>query len=100
MYQLQGKLIATKGNGAELAQILLQASELMRNAEGCKLYVIGQEKADENSVFVTEIWESKEHHDNSLKVAGVKELIMKAMPLLDGQPGKGQELEVLGGVGV
>ncbi len=100
MYQLQGKLTAKAGKGAELAQILLEASQLMLNAKGCKIYVIGKEKENENSVFVTEIWESKEDHDNSLNVAGVKELIMKAMPLLDGQPSKGQELEVLGGAGI
>ena len=56
--------------------------------------------ADVNSVYVTEIWESKDDHDNSLKVKGVRELIMKAMPILDGQPTKGQELEILGGAGI
>lgn len=51
-------------------------------------------------IYVTEIWDSKEDHDNSLKVEGVRELIMSAMPILDEQPTKGQELEILGGTGI
>jgi hypothetical protein len=31
-------------------------------------------------------------------VEGVRDFIMKAMPILDGQPTKGQELEILGGI--
>lgn len=100
MYLLHGKLNAKEGHVAELANILLRASKLVSNAEGCKLYVIGKAENDQNAVYVTEIWENKENHDNSLKLAGVKEMIMEAMPLLDGQPTKGQELEILGGAGI
>jgi quinol monooxygenase YgiN len=97
MYLLQGKLTAKAGHADELAKILLDASKLVSTAKGCKLYVIGKDPNDLKSVYVTEIWQSKEDHDNSLKVEGVRELIMKAMPILDGLPQKGQELEILGG---
>lgn len=99
-YLLHGKLTAQVGKGDEIANILLEASKLVGTAKGCKLYVISKDENDTNSVYVTEIWDSKEDHDNSLKVEGVRELIMKAIPLLDGQPSKGQELEVLGGSGI
>jgi quinol monooxygenase YgiN len=62
--------------------------------------VIGKDANDVNSVYVTEIWDSKEDHDNSLKLEEVRALIMKAMPIIDGQPQKGQELEILGGTGI
>ncbi len=100
MYLLHGKLTAISGHVDELSNILLEASKLVSEAKGCKIYAIGKDKNDPNSVFVTEIWESKEDHDNSLNVEGVKELIMKAIPILDGQPNKGQELEILGGAGI
>jgi quinol monooxygenase YgiN len=99
-YLLQGKLTAKSGHRDELASILLEASKLVSTAKGCNLYVIGKDGNDQNSVYVTEIWDSKDDHDNSLKVEGVKEIIMKAMPILDGQPTKGQELEILGGTGI
>jgi len=99
-YLLHGKLTAQDGRRDELANILLEASKLVSTAKGYKLYAIGKDENDTNSVYVTEIWNSKEDHDNSLKVEGVRELIMKAMPILDGQPTKGQELEILGGTGI
>ncbi|WP_439559390.1 putative quinol monooxygenase [Dyadobacter sp.] len=100
MYLLHGKLTAKPGHADELAGILLEASELVSDAKGCKLYVIGKDAAELNAVYVTEIWDSKEDHDNSLKHDQVRALISRAMPILDGAPSKGQELEILGGAGV
>lgn len=100
MYLLHGKLKAKEEHRDELAHILLSASKLVSTAKGCKLYVIGKDEKDPDAVYVTEIWESREDHDNSLKVEGVRELIKKAMPIIDGPPQKGQELQVIGGTGV
>lgn len=100
MYLLHGKLTAKSEHRDELAHILLEASRLLPPATGCKLYVMSKDANDINSIYVTEIWNSKEDHDNSLKIERVRELIMKAMPLLDGQPTRGQELEILGGIGL
>ena len=99
-YGLHGKLTATPGNGNNLAAILLKAAELVSTAQGCRLYLVSREQSDSEAVWVTEVWDSKEDHDNSLNVAGVKELIGQAMPLLNGRPDKGQELQVLGGAGL
>lgn len=100
MYLLQGKLLAKAGSKDQLAAILLQAAALMEQAKGCKLYAIGIEMADSDAVHVTEIWNSREDHDASLNVAGVKELIQQAMPLLAAPPQKGQEYQLLGGWGL
>lgn len=99
-YGLHGKLKATAGNGDKLSSILLEASRLVATAKGCHLYLVSKDNKDTDAVWVTEVWDNKEDHDNSLKVAGVKELISQAMPILDGPPEKGQELEVLGGAGI
>jgi len=99
-YGLHGKLKATQGHGEKLAQILIDASKLVSTAKGCHLYLVSKVEAEPDSVWVTEVWDSKEDHDKSLGVPGVKELIAKAMPYLDGQPEKGQELNVLGGAGL
>ena len=99
-YFLHGKLTATAGNGEKLSQLLLKASELVATAQGCELYLVSKDNSDPEAVWVTEVWDSKADHDNSLSVPGVKELIGQAMPILNGMPQKGQELEVLGGAGV
>lgn len=97
-YFLHGKLRARKGNGEKLASILLEASMLMTNAKGCHLYIVSKDRIQSDTIWITEIWESKGDHDNSLKIEGVRELISTAMPILDGPPEKGQELDVLGGL--
>ena len=99
-YLLHGKLIAKPDAVNELTTILLKAAAGVSKVKGCNLYVIGKDKDDKNAVWVTEIWDSKEDHDNSLKAEDTKALISKAIPLLDGQPQKGQELEILGGTGI
>ena len=99
-YLYHGKLIAKAGHTEELANILLAASKLVSTAKGCRMYVIGKDPKDLNAVYATEMWDSKEDHDNSLKMEGVKDLISKAMLILETEPTKGQELEILGEVGV
>ena len=74
-YLLHGKLTAKPGAVIELTAILLKAAEGVSKAKGCKLYVIGEDKDDKNTVWVTEIWDSKEDHDNSLKAEDTKALI-------------------------
>ena len=99
-YGLYGKLNALPGKGNELAAILLEAAELVRNARGCNIYLIGKDANNADTIWVTEVWDSKEDHDESLKADAVRQLIGRAMPLLDGRPEGGTVLEVLGGVGL
>jgi quinol monooxygenase YgiN len=94
-YGLHGKLKTTPGNGEKLADILLEASKLVSNAKGFGLYMVSLDSEDKDAVIVTEVWDTKEDHDNSLKSDAVKALIGKAMPLLAEMPKGGQVLEVL-----
>ncbi len=98
-YGLQGALKAKAGKVENLAKILLKAAEMMSTAKGCNMYLISLDAEKNDLVWVTEVWDSKEDHDNSLQIDGVRELISTAMPLLDGNPQKGQQLKILGGYG-
>jgi quinol monooxygenase YgiN len=99
-FGLHGKLSATTGNGDQLAQILLEASNLMTGNYGCHLYLVSKDKKDPDTIWITEVWNTREDHDRSLQIEGVKALISRAMPLLSGRPEPGLELEVLGGSGI
>ena len=98
-YALYGKLQAQAGKGAELGKILLKAAALMENAKGCILYIVSKSADNPDGVYIIEVWQNKEDHDNSLKVPGVRELITQARPILAGPP-EGVTLEVLGGKGI
>tara|TARA_R110001592_G_scaffold237306_4_gene496188 strand:+ start:32369 stop:32674 length:306 start_codon:yes stop_codon:yes gene_type:complete len=96
-YGLHGKLTAQEGQVDALANILLEASVLVSKAKGCRVYAISKE---DNDVWITEVWDSKDDHDKSLENAEVRALIGTAIPLLDGKPEKGQVLNILGGFGL
>lgn len=99
-YGLFGKMQAKPGTGEELGKILLGAAGLMENAQGCLQYLVCKQAGDLDSIWIMEVWENKEDHDDSLKFPGVQELIMRAMPFLKEKPTGGLMLEVLGGKGL
>jgi len=99
-YGLHGTLKALPGKGNELASVLLKASELVSSAAGCYIYLVAHDGENHDIIRITEVWETKENHDDSLKIPGVRELISQAMPLLDGPPLKGTVTEVIGGKGL
>lgn len=98
-YGLHGKLVAQKGKGETLTEILLQAAELVDKTGTCHLYLVAKDENNPVTIWITEMWDSKEAHDQSLQNEEIRALIMTAIPLLNGQPEKGQELQFLGGLG-
>jgi quinol monooxygenase YgiN len=97
-YGLFGKFIAVENKRDELAEILVKASELLQENKDCIHYVIGT-SSDENEVYVSEVWTSKEAHDKSLEPENIRNLIMTARPLIADMPG-GTELDVIDGKGL
>ena len=98
-YGLFGKLKAKHGKGQELIAILLENAQTDTRMPGCLQYLIGKDPEHPDVVLISEVWESKEDHANSLKLESVKSAISRAMPLLDGMPEKGIVWEVVGGLG-
>jgi len=94
-YGLSGNFKAKKGTGGELLAILEDAANLMKDAEGCVVYIVGQQSDNQDIIHVFEVWDSKEDHDKSLHVVGVRELIAKAMLFFDGQP-TGVDIDIVG----
>ena len=85
-YGMVGKLTTAPEDRDKLIDILTQAAEGMQDLEACHLYVVSKDADDDGAVWVMELWESKEAHDESLKLDSVRNLIGQAMPLLKGQP--------------
>jgi len=53
MYGLIGKMTAVAGERDALAAILLDGTHAM---PGCLSYVIARDPADENALWITEVW--------------------------------------------
>jgi quinol monooxygenase YgiN len=99
MYGMTGKLVAHTGKRPQMVEILLQAAEMVSHMPGCRLYMVNEDLANENAVWVVEIWEDRDSHDTSLKNSQVKALISAAMPLIC-EPPSGAEFKVVGGYGL
>jgi quinol monooxygenase YgiN len=97
-YGYVGTMKARPGHRDDVVSLLLADVESLRDV-GCELYVVGVSDADEDTICVTEVWQTKQHHDASLQLPEVKATIGKAMPMLTGEF-TSQELSVVGGLGL
>jgi len=79
MYGLIGKMVAAAGKREELILLLLQGTEEM---PGCLSYVIARDPADDDGIWITEVWDDKASHDASLSLPAVKKTIAAARPMI------------------
>lgn len=96
MYGLIGKMKVAEGKRDELVKILLEGTEKM---PGCLSYIIANDPADPNAIWITEVWDSKANHEASLKLSSVQAAIAKGRPMITGF-GERFETEPLGGHGL
>jgi quinol monooxygenase YgiN len=81
MHGLIGKMKATPGQRDALAAILLDGTADM---PGCLSYIIATDPTDADALWITEVWDSAESHQASLKLPGVQAAIAKGRPLIAG----------------
>lgn len=81
MYGLIGKMTATPGQRDALSAILLRGTDAM---PGCLSYIVANDPAEPDALWITEVWESAEHHRASLTLPSVQAVIAKGRPLIAG----------------
>lgn len=96
MYGLIGRIMATPGNRAELAAILLEGTTAM---PGCLSYVVAEDAQDADALWVTEVWDSADSHRASLSLPGVQAAIARGRPLIASFDNR-HETRPLGGTGL
>jgi quinol monooxygenase YgiN len=94
-YGLTGSMKCKPGQRAAVIAILLDGVERLEDA-GCHAYIVGE--GDDDEIVVFEVWESKQHHDDSLTLPDVRKSISKAMPMLTGEFSS-REITIVGGLG-
>lgn len=66
---------------------------------GCLSYIIARDPADADGIWITEVWESQEHHRASLSLPSVQAAIAQGRPLIAAF-GEHVETEPVGGHGL
>jgi len=80
-YGLLGQMLAQPGQRAALAAILAEGTGEM---PGNIAYLIGEDSANPDAIWIVELWDSKEAHAASLKLPTVQDAIKKGRPLIAG----------------
>ena len=96
MYGLIGRIKAVAGRRGELAAVLVQEHGGM---PGCLSYVVAEDPADADALWVTEVWVDQAAHRASLSLPAVQAAIARGRPLIAGFDSR-VETNVLGGIGL
>jgi quinol monooxygenase YgiN len=72
MWGLIAKITLLPGKRDEIIEILKESAADM---PGCLSYVMAKDISDENTIWVTEVWDSVSSHDASLSLPSVKNAI-------------------------
>ncbi len=81
VYAIIGQMLALAGKRDELIGYLAEGSASL---PGNLSYEIWRDKADENSIWITEVWKDEASHKASLALPQVQEAIRKARPIIAG----------------
>jgi quinol monooxygenase YgiN len=81
IYGIIGQMKAVPGKRAQLVAILLEGTRAM---PGNPLYLIAEDLADPDSIWITEVWKTRTDHQNSLTLPGVQAAIAKGRSLIAG----------------
>lgn len=81
MYGLIGRIQAAAGRRDELIAILLEGTGAM---PGCLSYIVAKDGADVDALWITEVWDSRDSHQASLRLPSVQRAIALGRPLIAG----------------
>ena len=82
MYGLIVKLTSVQGGRGALIRAM--GGEDSASVPGCLSFILAEDADDENVLWITEVWTSKESHEASLKAPQVKEGLADADTLIAG----------------
>ena len=94
MYGLIGKIRTTPGQRDTVVEALLEGT---RSMPGCLSYVVALDPGNADAIWVTEVWESREHHQASLDAPSILDHFRYGSKAVRGARGVGYHV-MIGGV--
>jgi quinol monooxygenase YgiN len=79
MWGLIAKITLLPGKRDEMIEILRESAADM---PGCLSYVVAKDAAEENTIWVTEVWDSMASHDASLSLPAVKNALPRGKAIV------------------
>ena len=98
-YAYFGSFRAKEGKRDTVAKLWKEAAiQLKKNAD-CLEYIISTSDEDSNTVWLWQVWTSREAHDKSIQEEYAQNIIRKATPFIESY-GKHLDLIIVGGKGI
>ena len=69
------------GKHDEMVRLVMIGSDHM---PGCHSYIIGKDADDDDTIWVSEVWDNAEVQRASMDLPGVRAAVEKAMPMIAG----------------
>ena len=79
MWGMIAKITLLPGRRDEMIEILKESAADMPS---CLSYIVAKDAADENTIWVTEVWDSMASHDASLSLPAVKNAIPRGKAIV------------------
>ena len=96
MYGLISKIKTVPGQRDALAAVLVESAQAM---PGCLSYVIASDHADDDALWITEVWDSQASHRASLSLPAVRAAVAKGRPMIAGFSSRVETMPI-GGYGI
>jgi quinol monooxygenase YgiN len=96
LYGLVSQLLVAPNQRDAFARLLVGATG---NMPGCLSYVVALDAARADALWITEVWTSREAHDQSLALPAVSAAMAQGRPMISGVGVRAQTTP-LGGVGL
>jgi quinol monooxygenase YgiN/quercetin dioxygenase-like cupin family protein len=93
------KAVAKPGQGDALAAKMVEVAQGLREAPGCRLYVVNRSKDDPDEIWITELWQSQELLDAALTTPEARAGIPAVLDLVQEGGFDRIDLDPLDGVG-
>lgn len=81
MYGLIGQIKAAPEQRDALIAILRENESGM---PGCRNYLIAKDSSDPDMIWITEVWDTKALHEESLRLPSAQDAISRARPIIAG----------------
>lgn len=93
------KLVATGGNADRLASKFIESIEIQRENPACELMIVCKSPADDDVVYLTEVWSSESEWEEARSSPLVAQWA-KDMPSLVAEAPQSVRLDPIGGKGL
>ena len=81
MFGQINKITTLEGKRDEVVRLDISGSYQM---PGCHSYIVAKDKDDDNTIWVSEVWDSAEMQNASMDIPDVRRSVAKAMPMIAG----------------